>query len=56
MPKFLRAKLYFWYRYYLRLGFLDGRAGYVHAFLQASWYRVLVDAKIMEQESKKKDR
>ena len=50
MPKFVRAKLYFWYRYYLRLGFLDGRAGYVHAFLQAYWFRFLVDAKIMEHE------
>lgn len=54
MPKFLRAKLYFWYRYYLKLGFLDGRAGYVHAFLQAYWYRYLVDAKILEQEIKQK--
>lgn len=52
MPKFLRAKLYFWYRYYLRLGFLDGKAGYVHAFLQAYWFRFLVDAKMMEQELK----
>lgn len=50
MPKFLRAKLYFWYRYYLKLGFLDGKAGYVHAFLQAYWFRFLVDAKIMEHE------
>ena len=55
MPKFLRAKLYFWYRYYLRLGFLDGKAGYVHAFLQAYWFRFLVDAKIMEQELKEKN-
>lgn len=54
LPKFLRAKLYFWYRYYFRLGFLDGKAGYVHAFLQAYWFRFLVDAKIMEQELKGK--
>lgn len=56
MPKFLRAKLYFWYRYYLRLGFLDGKAGYVHAFLQAYWFRFLVDAKIMEQEIKENNK
>lgn len=49
LPSFLRAKLYYWYIYYLRLGFLDGKAGYVHAFLQAYWYRVLVDAKIYEK-------
>ena len=24
LPPFLRAKLYFWYRYYMKLGFLDG--------------------------------
>lgn len=52
LPKFLRAKIYFWFRYYIQLGFLDGRQGYVHAYLQAYWYRFLVDAKIMEQELK----
>ena len=50
LPRFFRAKLYFWYRYYIRLGFLDGQAGKVYAFLQAYWYRFLVDAKILEQE------
>lgn len=52
LPKFWRARLYYWYRYYVKLGFLDGQAGRVHAFLQAYWYRYLVDAKIMEQEIK----
>ena len=55
LPLFLRAKLYFWYRYSLRLGFLDGKAGYVHAFLQAYWYRFLVDAKIMEEQIRLKN-
>ncbi len=54
LPKFLRAKLYYWYRYYLKLGFLDGDAGKVHAFLQAYWFRYLVDAKILEKEIKNK--
>lgn len=54
LPKFLRAKLYFWYRYYFRLGFLDGKAGKIHAFLQAYWYRYLVDAKIYERELNEK--
>ena len=49
LPMFLRAKLFFWYRYYLRLGFLDGTPGYIFAFLQAYWYRTLVDAKIYER-------
>jgi glycosyltransferase involved in cell wall biosynthesis len=50
LPKFLRARLYYWYRYYLQLGFLDGRPGKIYAFLQAYWYRYLVDAKIVEKE------
>lgn len=52
LPKFFRARLYYWYRYYARLGFLDGQAGRVYAFLQAYWYRYLVDAKILERELK----
>lgn len=53
LPRYFRAKLYYWYRYYLKLGFLDGEAGRVHAFLQAYWYRYLIDAKIYEMEIKK---
>lgn len=50
LPKFLRARLYFWYRYYLQLGFLDGKPGKIYAFLQAYFYRYIVDAKIYETE------
>ena len=49
-PRFLRALLYWFYRYFLRLGFLDGRAGFVFHFLQGFWYRLLVDAKLYEVE------
>ncbi|MCD7791358.1 MAG: glycosyltransferase family 2 protein [Bacteroides thetaiotaomicron] len=50
LPSFMRAKLYFWYRYYIQLGFLDGKEGKIFCFLQAYWYRYLVDAKIYERE------
>ena len=50
MPKFFRAHIYFIYRYYFRLGFLDGTEGKIYTFLQAYWYRYLVDAKIYECE------
>lgn len=53
LPKFLRAHLYFIYRYYIRLGFLDGQEGRIYHFLQAYWYRFLVDAKIYECEKYK---
>lgn len=43
-----RALVYFFYRYVLRLGFLDGKEGTAFHFLQGFWYRYLVDAKIVE--------
>jgi glycosyltransferase involved in cell wall biosynthesis len=48
LPMFVRARLFFIYRYYFRLGFLDGKEGYIFHFLQAYWYRFLVDAKLFE--------
>lgn len=49
LPMGMRAHLYYWYRYYFKLGFLDGKEGKIYAFLQAYWYRYLVDAKIYEK-------
>lgn len=48
LPMGMRAHIYYLYRYYARLGFLDGKEGKIYAFLQAYWYRYLVDAKIYE--------
>lgn len=50
LPMGFRAHLYYWYRYYIKLGFLDGKEGKIFAFMQAYWYRYLVDAKIYEKE------
>lgn len=47
-PLFLRSLLYFLYRYFLKLGFLDGREGLIFHFLHGFWYRFLVDCKIYE--------
>ena len=47
-PMFLRAKLWFLYNYIFRLGFLDGKEGYIYHYLECDWYRQLVDAKILE--------
>ena len=49
LPMGTRAHLYYIYRYYLKLGFLDGKEGKIFAFMQAYWYRFLVDAKIFEK-------
>jgi len=47
-PLFVRPFLYFIYRYFIMLGFLDGKEGLIWHFLQGFWYRFLVDAKIFE--------
>ena len=48
MPLFWRAFGYFCYRYFLKLGFLDGKEGFCWDFFQGLWYRMLVDAKVYE--------
>ena len=49
-PRFIRAWLWFLYNYVFRMGFLDGAPGFVYCFLECYWYRVMVDAKLMEYE------
>ena len=46
MPRYFRAVVYFCIRYFLRLGFLDGYAGWMWHFWQGLWYRWLVDREI----------
>jgi hypothetical protein len=43
LPLYWRPLGYFVYRYFFRLGFLDGKEGFIFHFLQAYWYRLLVD-------------
>ena len=47
-PLFIRSFLYFVYRYFICFGFLDGFKGFSFHFLQAFWYRLLVDIKYLE--------
>lgn len=48
IPLFVRPIFYFIYRYFFKLGFLDGKEGLIYHVLQAFWYRFLVDSKIYE--------
>jgi len=50
LPLFVRPVLYFFYRYILRLGFLDGQEGFAYHFMQGLWYRSLIDLKCLEAE------
>jgi glycosyltransferase involved in cell wall biosynthesis len=52
-PLFLRPFALFFYRYFLRLGFLDGREGFIFWTLQTFWFRFLIDAKLFEQRKSK---
>jgi glycosyltransferase involved in cell wall biosynthesis len=50
LPLSFRSAIYFLYRYVIRLGFIDGKAGFMFHFLQGFWYRYLVDVKVSEIE------
>lgn len=58
LPLFLRAFVYFCYRYFIKFGFLDGKNGLIWHVLQGFWYQFLVDAKIAQVEyfSKKENK
>jgi hypothetical protein len=50
LPLFVRPFLYFGYRYVWKLGFLDGPKGLLFHFLQAFWFRLMVDVKLSDLE------
>lgn len=47
-PLFFRSFAYFIYRYLFKGAVLEGKMGFVGTFLQAWWYRTLVDTIILE--------
>ena len=49
MPLFVGPFALFFYRYFFRLGFLDGTEGFIFWVLQTFWFRFLVDAKLWEK-------
>lgn len=48
-PLFVRPFGLFFYRYFVRLGFLDGPSGFIFYVLQTFWFRFLIDAKLFEK-------
>ncbi|WP_299051357.1 glycosyltransferase family 2 protein [uncultured Polaribacter sp.] len=48
LPLFVRPFLFFFVRYFVQLGFLEGKRGFIWSVLQCFWYRFLVDVKIYE--------
>lgn len=47
-PLYLRPWIYFLVRYFLLLGFLDGKEGFIFHFLQAYWFRLVIDIRMEE--------
>lgn len=48
LPLFWRSFAYFVCRYICKGGFMDGKKGFVFAFIQGWWFRMMVDVKILE--------
>jgi glycosyltransferase involved in cell wall biosynthesis len=48
LPLFVRPFIYFFYRYFILLGFLDGKEGSIFHFLQAFWFRLVWDIRLEE--------
>jgi glycosyltransferase involved in cell wall biosynthesis len=48
LPPILRPFLLFGYSYFLRLGFLDGKVGFVYHFLHDFWYPLITAVKVEE--------
>lgn len=52
LPLLVKPILYFIYRYFFRLGFLDGKEGFIYHSLQGGWRYFMVDVKYMEMKTK----
>ncbi len=55
MPPLVRPFFYFFYRYFFKLGFLDGKAGFIYCFLQGLWFPFLIDVKYLEMKRNQKE-
>lgn len=53
-PLFIRPVLYFFYRYFLKLGILDGVQGFIFHTLHSLWFRFIIDLKVYELRKQKK--
>lgn len=52
LPLYIRPFIYFFYRYVILLGFLDGKQGAIFHFMQAFWFRLVWDIRLEELKKK----
>lgn len=48
-PPLLRPFVYFLWRYFVKLGFLDGHQGFIYHLFHAFVYRMIIDVKYLQQ-------
>jgi len=51
LPLLVRPFLFFFRNYFVKLGFLDGKPGFIYHVLWSFWVRFLIDVKILERQS-----
>ena len=49
VPQLIRPFLLFIYKYFILLGFLDGKIGFYYCLFNSLWFRALIDAKKYEK-------
>lgn len=54
LPPLVRPFMYFFYRYFLRFGFMDGKAGFIFHFMQGLVFLLMIDIKYLEFKLKNK--
>jgi hypothetical protein len=52
LPLFIRPFIYFVFRYFIKLGFLDGIEGLIWHLLHGFYFRFIIDVKIYEVKKK----
>jgi hypothetical protein len=48
LPIFIRPFIFFFYSYFIKLGFLSGWQGLIFNVIQVLWYRIIVDFEILK--------
>ena len=54
LPPLIRPFIYYFYRYIIRFGFLDGKEGFIFHFLHGLWFYFIIDVKYIEIKRKEK--
>jgi hypothetical protein len=54
LPPLIRPFFYFFYRFILKGGFLDGKEAFIYHFLQGLWFPLLIDIKYLEMKRQAK--